>query len=305
MNPAEATTNRRAYLYMSTLRDQYYFGRGALLDIGFADSRGIARESPQGRVPLPDHARPAIAGTTFSAWIATSTGSSGSPTCFCRARHLLGTHRLKFGVDFEREAFHQKTDRHDYQVLRDDNTVARHVTFEGSPFQERKNLEGAHYLQDAWTPRDGIVIEAGLRVEWNEIVRDLQFAPRLAAAWSPKRLRDTKFSAGWGIYYDAIPLNTHRAQPGPGQLLDLLSCPDSPPTGPFLTWFFVDDALLRVPYYQQLQRQRRAQAAARSSTCKSGYMRRSGNRGFTFVPTGSADASELTYALTNPAPRAL
>src|ERR1041384_8351548 len=48
VNPAEATTNRKTYLYMSTIRDQIYLGPGALVDIGFADSRGVTRELPQG-----------------------------------------------------------------------------------------------------------------------------------------------------------------------------------------------------------------------------------------------------------------
>jgi len=78
----------------------------------------------------------------------------------------------------------------------------------GSPFQKRKNLEAAQYIQDHWTPRDGLTFEAGIRTEWNEVVRDLEIAPRFAVAWAPKQLKDTKFSAGWGIYYDAISLAT-------------------------------------------------------------------------------------------------
>ena len=89
--------------------------------------------------------------------------------------------------------------------------MARYVNFAGSPFQARKNFEGAAVRSGPWTPREGLVLEAGLRVEWNEIVRDLEAAPRFAVAWAPGFLRDTKFSAGWGIYYDAISLALSRA----------------------------------------------------------------------------------------------
>src|ERR1035438_1478572 len=64
--------------------------------------------------------------------------------------HLRGEHQLKFGIDFEREAFHQQVVRHDYEVLNDDNSVARYVSFQGSPFQARKNFEDAQYVQDHW-----------------------------------------------------------------------------------------------------------------------------------------------------------
>src|SRR2546422_6765044 len=250
VNPAEATTNRKTDLFMGTLRDQVYLGRGALIDIGFADSRGVSRELPQG-------------GDTFQI---TPFGNRGNyfagidrhfyrqqwvANLFLPELHFLGTHRLKFGIDFEREAFHQKTERHAYQVMRDDNSVARYVTFNGSPFQERKNFEGAQYLQDAWQPGEGVVLEAGLRVEWNEIVRDLEFAPRLAAAWAPKKLRDFKFSAGWGVYHDAIPLDwVARSQDQVSYSTYYL--PGKPAQGPFLTSFTVNDSVLRVPYYHNL-----------------------------------------------------
>src|SRR6185295_20072374 len=48
VNPTEATTNRRQATYMSSLRDQMYFGGGALLDLGFADTRSNFRDAPLG-----------------------------------------------------------------------------------------------------------------------------------------------------------------------------------------------------------------------------------------------------------------
>src|SRR5207253_1407769 len=66
---------------------------------------------------------------------------------FLPTLHALGSHELKFGIDFERESFHQENLRHDYLVLREDNSVARQVSFFGGPFQERKNFESAHYFQ--------------------------------------------------------------------------------------------------------------------------------------------------------------
>jgi len=90
---------------------------------------------------------------------------------------LGGSHQLKLGVDLERQAFHQKSERHPYQVMRGDDSVARYVTFEGSPFMARKNFEGSYYLQDAWTPREGLLFEAGLRAEWNQIIRRVEPAP--------------------------------------------------------------------------------------------------------------------------------
>src|SRR5262249_39796395 len=96
-----------------------------------------------------------------------------------------GTHQIKAGLDFERSSVHEKVMRHEYEVLRNDDSVARQVTFTGSPFQRRANFEAAQYVQDHWVPREGVLIEAGLRLEWNEIVRQLLRAPRVSAVWAP------------------------------------------------------------------------------------------------------------------------
>ena len=69
-----ATTDQRQQSYMSTMRDQHYFG-GALLDVGFADTRGLLRNPPQGDLlfqitPLGNR------GNYFSAaWTGTTTAS--------------------------------------------------------------------------------------------------------------------------------------------------------------------------------------------------------------------------------------
>src|SRR5207237_2124563 len=139
--------------------------------------------------------------------------------------------------------------RHDYEVLREDDSVARYVTFAGTPFQARKNLEVAQYIQDHWTPREGLTLEAGLRTEWNEVVRDLEVAPRVAAAWAPHRLRDTKFSAGWGVYYDSIGLGTITRQQDQ-QSFSTFYQPGGIVRGPVPTSFEVNDAQLRTPYYR-------------------------------------------------------
>lgn len=137
LNPVETTTNNRQDLFMSTLRDQAYFSGGALLEVGFADSRGTVDNVPQGN----------------SIYEITPYGSSGNyfvnldrhfyrqqwvSNLFLPTLHLGGTHQLKFGIDFEREAFHQTVLRHDYEILLADNSVARLVQFVGAPFRRAR-----------------------------------------------------------------------------------------------------------------------------------------------------------------------
>jgi Carboxypeptidase regulatory-like domain len=300
LNPAETTVNDHQMLYMSSLRDQVYFGAGSLLDVGFADTRGMLRDTPQGNALFeitPDGSR----GNYFvnldrhfyrQQWQANFSRS---------ALNLFGAHQLQFGIDFERESFHQTVLRHDYEVLRDDNSVARYVRFFGSPFQGRKNFEAAEFIQDRWTPREGVLVEAGLRAEWNEIVRALELAPRLSATWAPGFLRDTKFAAGWGLYYDAITLQWLASQQDQKSLATFFS-PGAVPLGPVLTSFASNDHKLDTPYYHSASFSVEHKLPW-NIFGKAAYIHRSGGHGFTFLPSDPhaalAQTGNVTYLLGN------
>jgi hypothetical protein len=152
-NPSEATTNRHQALYMSTVHDQSYFASGLLLDAGFADTRGVLRDDPQGST-LFEITPGGNRGNYYTGLDRHFYRQQAVVNIFAPALHWRGSHRFKFGVDFQRESFHQQVQRHDYVVLRADESVARYVTFTGSPFLGRKNFEGSQYAQDSWSLRD-------------------------------------------------------------------------------------------------------------------------------------------------------
>jgi len=300
LNPAETTTNHRQTLFMSTIRDQAYFAGGALLDLGFADSRSALRDIPQGNslyqiTPFGDR------GNYFVNLDRHSYRQQWIANLFLPTLHLGGTHQLKFGIDFERESYHQDILRHDYEVLREDNSVARYVQFVGSPFQARKNFEAAQYIEDRWTPREGLLLEAGVRAEWNEIVRDLELAPRFSVAWAPGFLRNTKFSAGWGVYYDAISLGLVTRQQDQASFSTFFP-PGGGTRGPVETSFLLNEHALEVPMYHSasVSFERKLPFGFYGKT---GYVHRSGARSLTFVPVDPqavlSESTNVVYALRN------
>ena len=300
INPAQATTNTRQLTLMSTVRDQQYFKGGALLDIGFADTRGFVRTLPQGdslyQITPFGNLGNYYAGTDRHFY-----RQQGAANLFLPILHMHGAHQLKFGVDLERESFHERLMLHDYEVLNAANSVTRLVTFAGSPFEGRRNFEGAEYVQDHWTPRDNLSVEAGLRAEWNEVVRDLEFAPRISAAWSPHALKDTKFSAGAGIYYNAIDLQLTSRRP------DLASystfyLPNGDIQGPAPETFQVNDRALSTPRYLIASAGVERKLAG-NFYGKANFMHRETNNGFEFVAPGVTFTPQLfsgaNFALVN------
>jgi len=206
LNPAETTLNRRLALFMGTVKDQWMVG-GGLIEFGFATTNNYLRSSPQGNQPYVITPFGA-SGNYFSDQTSYTDRDEWLINGFARPLSFFGKHQLQAGVDAERSDLDQTLDRHEYTVVRDDGSIVRDVQFQGSPRQFRTNLETYGYLLDRWSPRDNLLFEAGVRTQWDQFSGGAPAAPRFSAAWSPGWGKGTRFAAGWGIFYDALTLDT-------------------------------------------------------------------------------------------------
>jgi hypothetical protein len=91
-------------------------------------------------------------------------------------------------------------------VVRADLSPVRRIDFQGSGQQFAGNVEVYSYASDHWTLDDRVTLDIGFRTQWNRLTGSTPAAPRLAASWVPWKKAATKFSAGWGVYYDSTPL---------------------------------------------------------------------------------------------------
>jgi hypothetical protein len=205
LDPIPTTRNTRQTLAVATIKDQFIIGRG-LLEFGFANTSGYFRSSPQGDQP----------------YVLTPFGAAGNfyrndkswegrqewlIHGYVRPLSWHGSHQLQIGADVERSNLDQTIFRHQLTVVRADGSAVRTVQFEGGPRQYQTNIEAYGYALDRWNPRSDLTIEAGFRTQWDEYTGGAPPAPRLAASWVPKWLGETKLSAGWGIFYNAVTLN--------------------------------------------------------------------------------------------------
>ena len=300
INPVEATTNMRQTTFMTTVRDQQYLRGGALLDAGFADTRGYLRSLPQGD-ELYQITPFGNLGNYYAGLARHFYRQQATANLFLPIVHFYGTHLVKFGVDFESESFHERLMLHNYEQLDASGSVTRSVTFSGSPFEGRQNFEGAQYVQDHWTPRDNLTVEAGLRAEWNDVIRDLEWSPRLAGAWSPRLLHATKFSAGVGVYHDPIDLELIARRPDLASL-STFYLPDGAVVGPFPESFQVNQHGLSTPRYtiESIGVERKLPFDLYG---KAGYMHRQTNNGFQYLAPGVVFTPEAfngaPFQLTN------
>lgn len=298
LDPLETTVHRRRTLYLGTLKEQIYFGGGSLVEFGFALSRGSNRQTPLGSGTYeisPSGRR----GNYFVDLNQDTHREQWIANVFLPPWKAAGQHQLRAGVDMQRSGFDQQTERHDYVVLRTDGSIARRVYFTGNGALSKNNFEPAVYLQDHWTLRDGLLLDVGLRADWDQIVRGTLFSPRLAVAWSPGWLKETKLAAGFGVFNDSLSLETLTRHQDQHSVASFYSRSGDLIRGPIETGFIVDEQSLKVPRARILSLSVERKLPFQFYG-KVGYLRRSGIDGFTFAePRDLTNPGTVYYSLRN------
>lgn len=286
LDPLETTVHRSTRQNFLSFKDQLYFSSRALLEVGYAATRNWARESPQG----------------LSTYVFTPEGRSGNYFLDARRRSSRdqwlaslyfsrGPHHLQAGLDLDRLTYYQNSTRHPYEFYRSNLTLSRRVQFAGNPLLRRHNFETSAYLQDRWKLASFLLLEAGLRSDWDQIIRQPAVSPRLSLAFSPPRLPNTKLSAGFGLFRDAPNLRVLSRHLDQYTLAQYYS-PDglTLTSGPAAGIYLLDDRLLRLPTYRNLSFGFE-HLLPRGLHARLEYLRKRGRDGFTFVGLPAAGFS--------------
>ncbi len=246
LNPVESTLHRRRALYMGVVRSQAYLPGRTLLEMGFAVTRGVVRDSPQGDRTF-EVTPSGYRGNYFINLARHTRREEWDADVFLPPVVAGGSHEFKLGAEVERAGFEQSNRRHDYRVLRDDGTLARAARFEGAGARGKTDFSVALYARDRWKVREGLVLELGMRGDWDQIARDPLASPRISAAWSPAWLRGGKIAAGFGVFNDALTLRTLTMHQDQTNVSTFYSRSGEVSRGPVETLFLADEHSLHVP----------------------------------------------------------
>ncbi|PYV16300.1 MAG: hypothetical protein DMG21_12130, partial [Acidobacteria bacterium] len=151
---------------------------------------------------------------------------------------------------FDRVIYHHAVERRPYSILRQDGTLDRQVSFMNLPPFQKDNFELAGYAQDRFTPTPRLLVEAGLRLDGDEILRRALVSPRLAASYLLSAHGETKIVAGVGRTYDRTNLQLITSGLG-GMRTDSFYDPAGTTLlfPPVESQFVVDDRALREPWF--------------------------------------------------------
>jgi len=240
--PQSSTARHDIIAWLPYLRDQWTMKNGALIEAGAGQMRYRDGSEPHGSAPYT--ITPEVAeGSYFQSRTVRSSRSEGYAAAYLPQRKWMGTHSLKAGIDLDHIDANEDLVRAPVSYLREDGTLTRRSVFAaGSPFSLH-NAEAGAYIQDKWQVRPGLLIEPGLRLDWDEIVRSALVSPRLAAVYAPPGAHgSTKISAGIGLYYEHTQLE-YLMRAFEGARIDTYYQADGvTPAGPAQTTTFVYDA---------------------------------------------------------------
>ena len=244
--PQQSTTKTDITAWLPYIRDQYGFANGGLLQVGVGVVRFRDGYEPHGDSPY--EITPELAqGSYFENLTSHSQREQGTATLYLPPRHWQGRHDLQAGVDLDHIGFDEDVSRSPVNYLRENGTLLRRSTFPSQAPFTRHNFETGAFVQDRWLALPGLLIEPGLRFDWDEIIRRSLYSPRLAATYSPPGAEaTTKLSAGIGLYYEHTQLE-YLERALAGIRYDTYYAADgvTPVSGPLETIFTANDASLK------------------------------------------------------------
>ncbi|HZQ96557.1 MAG TPA: TonB-dependent receptor [Candidatus Sulfotelmatobacter sp.] len=239
-------------LYFASIKEQHAFAAETLLELGFGFAQYGLEQVPLGTAPYvltPQGAQGNYylhAQTTARRWQAISN--------LYVPRRWHGRHDFMLGGDFDRISHDQFFRRAPITSLRDCpattptcQPVALFSSFAGAGRSITYNTETSGYLQDRWAALPRLLLQSGIRFDWDAIVRRPLLAPRLAGTYVLDNSGHTKLSAGVGVVYQATDLSLIAAPRG-GSRTDTFYDPQGNPSV-FLTTFSVDRHRLLAPRF--------------------------------------------------------
>jgi Carboxypeptidase regulatory-like domain/TonB dependent receptor len=257
--------------YAATVKDQHYFVGRELLETGFGFTQYNIHLIPYGSIPYSINTSSAN-GSYYLSDETNATRFQGIANLYLPPREWMGRHEFKVGLDLDRIIYDATFSRSPISFLTDDNPLTssslcvtatqtanfpctRYSTFSAAPLHEEYNNEVTAYAEDHWSLTNRLLVEPGLRFDWDSLVHRLNFAPRFAGTYVLDNSGTTKLSAGIGIVYESTPIFLI-ARPYAGSREDTFYTlnPDCTPTcvtttGPVVTIFSANTDRLLSPRF--------------------------------------------------------
>lgn len=206
-NPEPVTPSYRQQNYLGTITDHLALGQG-MLDSAISFQRfdaTVGAQGPGAMFILPQG--------NEGNYFATQTREAGraelSETWSPAAIHSLGTHEVKLGALVTHTSDSGQLTAKPINVENAGGQLLQTIDFVGGSPYSHYDVETAFFSQDHWSLGRGLALDLGTRLERQSISETFRIAPRAGLSWSPFGGERTLVQAGYGIFYDRVPLEVY------------------------------------------------------------------------------------------------
>ncbi len=131
----------------------------------------------------------------------------------------IGTHNLKFGSVIARTTNGGEFIARPVNIQDTEGNLLRLIEFVGGQPFDMDDFETYFFGQDHWNVTQKLSLDLGLRFERQGITETYRLAPRVGLAWAPFDNQKTVFRAGYGFFYDRVPLGVYAFDRYPNQVM--------------------------------------------------------------------------------------
>jgi hypothetical protein len=216
-NPQAVTPDAATHNYTGTIGDKLTLF-GGMLDSTFSATQFGARvwsHGDQDMVITPY----GNSGNYFTRMDRTATRYGFAPSYTFPTLKRLGAHTFKIGFYSAQSSNHGSRSEHPIDILDRQFRLTEQILFFPGRSYGLADTENAAYGQDHWSLSSRLAIDLGVRVESQEVSGSYRFAPRMGIAWTPLARTGTVVRAGFGFFYDHVPLNVYSFNHYPAQVL--------------------------------------------------------------------------------------
>jgi hypothetical protein len=297
LNPISTSSTVDTREYFGSIKDQQYFGHGALVEFGYAHNYFSDTQTPQGQ-NLYMLAPAGNSGNYFLHSTQAAARDQGLIHAYLPKFHFAGSHQLEVGADGDWLHYHADFRRTGYEVFGLSGQLISETLFPVPASFSVGDTEASAFLLDTWRVSKQLQFTLGIRQDWDQKLSDVAWSPRLAFSWSPFASARTRIAGGYSITHDAVTmglLGSPLDQVAVTTQYNAEGAPTGPPTP---TIFTIPNSGLVLPRATNWTLDVDHQLSAHLYVTAK-YLRRRGTDGFAFINTLVPDAPPSLLPLPN------
>ncbi len=248
-NPEPTTPDASTHSYTGTVADRLTLF-GGLLESTFSAMRsdvGVWAEGDQDLTITPMGNR----GSYFANKTRDASRSSGGSSYSFASLSGWGAHDLKIGSYIAGSSENGQLDEQPVDILGPAQQWIERIDFPRSHSFQISDIEYSFYGQDHWVVSSRLALDLGVRTDSQDVSESFRVAPRAGIAWSPLAHAGTLVQAGYGLFFDRVPLNVYCFNKYPDQDITMYGADGQVSAGPFLYLNTLGQVKVKHPFVFQ------------------------------------------------------